>query len=455
MFLRNFSRTVAQTSRTNIALYEQAFYNFSKIKKFVLPDLGEKIKEATIKKWHVKEGDLVEEYQTLVDVATDKLFTQIPSSEKGKIHKTYFKEDENCEVGQVLLEIEVDEAAAGESAPTQSKATSSSPSTQAQTSTPTPSQTIQTTPSHSGSSQTLATPATRALARQHNIDLSKVAATGKGGRITKEDILNFIQNPQASAQRATTQQAAPVGAKSNILQGISKKVVTMTDFQKGMQKSMTEAASIPHFNFKDEFDVTKLNEFRDKLRKNMGIKITFMPLIIKAVSLALNQYPVINALYDKEKPFEYTLIENHNISFAIDSPKGLVVPNIKNVQNMTVLEVHEEFNRIVAAAQAGTLGFKDLTDGTFSISNIGNIGGTYLGPVLLAPQVCIVAIGKTQLLPRYIQEENGALNLQPRKIMNVSFGCDHRVLDGATVARFSNKWKEYMENPENMLLAMR
>jgi len=187
----------------------------------------------------------------------------------------------------------------------------------------------------------------------------------------------------------------------------------------------------------------------------MGIKITFMPLIIKAVSLALNQYPVINALYDKEKPFEYTLIENHNISFAIDSPKGLVVPNIKNVQNMTVLEVHEEFNRIVAAAQAGTLGFKDLTDGTFSISNIGNIGGTYLGPVLLAPQVCIVAIGKTQLLPRYIQEENGALNLQPRKIMNVSFGCDHRVLDGATVARFSNKWKEYMENPENMLLAMR
>ena len=103
----------------------------------------------------------------------------------------------------------------------------------------------------------------------------------------------------------------------------------------------------------------------------MNIKITFMPLIIKAVSLALNQYPIINATYDKTKPFEYTIVENHNISFAIDSPKGLVVPNIKNVQNLSILEIHEEFNRIVAAAQNGTLGFKDLTDGTFSISNIG------------------------------------------------------------------------------------
>lgn len=150
----------------------------------------------------------------MVDVATDKLFTQIPSSEKGKIHKTYFKEEENCEVGQVLLEIEVDEAAAGESSAPATKATSSSASTSTQSPSQasTPSQTIQTTPSHSGSSQTLATPATRALARQHNIDLSKVRATGKGGRITKEDILNFIENPKSAA---TQQTAAPVSAKSS------------------------------------------------------------------------------------------------------------------------------------------------------------------------------------------------------------------------------------------------
>lgn len=98
-----------------------------------------------------------------------------------------------------------------------------------------------------------------------------------------------------------------------------------------------------------------------------------MPFIIKAISMSLSQYPIINSWYNKDKPFEYTLVENHNISFAIDSPKGLVVPNIKNVQNLTILEVHEEFNRIIAASQAGTLGFKDLSDGTFSISNIGNI----------------------------------------------------------------------------------
>ena len=150
----------------------------------------------------------------MVDVATDKLFTQIPSSEKGKIHKTYFKEDENCEVGQVLLEIEVDEAAAGESAAPATTATSSSASTSTQSTSQassTPCQTIQTTPTHSGSSHTLATPATRALARQHNIDLSQVRATGKGGRITKEDILNFIENPKA----ATQQPAVSAGAKSS------------------------------------------------------------------------------------------------------------------------------------------------------------------------------------------------------------------------------------------------
>ncbi len=150
----------------------------------------------------------------MVDVATDKLFTQIPSSEKGKIHKTYFKEEENCEVGQVLLEIEVDEAAAGESAAPETKATSSSTSTQSTSQASTPSQTIKTTSSQSGSSETLATPATRALARQHNVDLSKVRATGKGGRITKEDILNFIENPTKSAAQ---QPATSAGAKSSTM----------------------------------------------------------------------------------------------------------------------------------------------------------------------------------------------------------------------------------------------
>ena len=154
---------------------------------------------------------------------------------------------------------------------------------------------------------------------------------------------------------------------------------------------------------------------------------------MKAISLALNDYPIINSWYDKAKPFEYNIVENHNISFAIDSPQGLVVPNVKNVQNLSVLEIHEEFNRIISAAQAGTLGINDLSEGTFSISNIGtlkciifmliifkgNIGGTYLGPVVLIPQVCIVAIGKTQLLPRYIQDSKGALNLEPRNIVKI------------------------------------
>merc|ERR1712146_251747 len=152
---------------------------------------------------------------------------------------------------------------------------------------------------------------------------------------------------------------------------------------------------------------------------------------------------------------EYTRVDNHNISFAIDSPKGLVVPNVKNCQDKSIFEINDDFNRILSDAKNGVLGPKDLMEGTFSISNIGNIGGTYLGPIILPPQVCIVALGKSQLLPRYIKKDNGELEVAPRSIMNVSYGCDHRVLDGATIARFSNVWKSLVESPDLMALYMK
>ncbi len=136
---------------------------------------------------------------------------------------------------------------------------------------------------------------------------------------------------------------------------------------------MSEALLIPHFYYKDEIDMTSMSDLRERIKNDTQLKITFMPFIIKAFSLALQEFPILNSWYNKDHPYEYTLVDNINISFAIDSPKGLVVPNVKNTQDRSILEIHEEVTRIIKDAQSGTLGPKDLYDGTFTISNIGKI----------------------------------------------------------------------------------
>jgi 2-oxoisovalerate dehydrogenase E2 component (dihydrolipoyl transacylase) len=180
-----------------------------------------------------------------------------------------------------------------------------------------------------------------------------------------------------------------------------------------------------------------------KTLKESKKKVTVMGILIKTFSLALKQYPRMNSVYDPQiNPFEYTIHPNHNISIAIDSPNGLVVPHIKNVNNISLLNIQTELERLRNLASEAKLTAKELQGGTICLSNIGTIGGTHACPLILPPQICIVAIGKLQSVPKY---RNGELS--ERKVLNVSFGCDHRVVDGATVARFSNAWKQLIENP--------
>lgn len=168
-----------------------------------------------------------------------------------------------------------------------------------------------------------------------------------------------------------------------------------------------------------------------------------MGILIKTFSLALKQYPKMNALYNPEvNPYEYNIHSSHNISIAIDSPNGLVVPHIKEVNNLNLGDIQLELERLRNLAAAAKLTSKELQGGTVCLSNIGTIGGTHACPLILPPQVCIVAIGKLQSVPKF---KNG--ELVERKTINVSYGCDHRVVDGATVARFSNHWKQLIENP--------
>jgi len=175
-----------------------------------------------------------------------------------------------------------------------------------------------------------------------------------------------------------------------------------------------------------------------------------MPFIVKAASLALTEYPLINSSINLENE-TVTYKHNHNIGVAMDTAQGLLVPNIKAVQNLSVFEIAAELTRLHQVGLAGKLSAQDLTGGTFSLSNIGSIGGTYASPVILPPEVAIGALGKLRKLPRF--NANG--EVYAATIMNVSWSADHRLLDGATVARFSNTWKDYLENPARMVLDLK
>ncbi|EGR34705.1 hypothetical protein IMG5_003380 [Ichthyophthirius multifiliis] len=416
-----------------------------------MPDLGENIKEAIVKKLYVKEGDQVNEFQTIADVATDKLFTQIPSSYEGKVHKLYYKEDESCLVNKIkktnkqiikrehnlnLSEIQgsgkqgriMKEDVLNYLKTKENKIQNKQKQTE---------------------KYILATPPVRALAKELKVDLNLIEnPTGKDGRITEQDIRNYLKpqkQPQQQAQQTQQNQETTTTTQTQ-----KKQQIKMSEFMKGMQKSMTESNKIPHLYYKDEFDLTKLSEIRQQWKKQLNNNVSFMTIFIKSFSLALQDFPILNSHYNTNTPFEYTLNQGHNITIAVDSPNGLVVPNIKNVQNLSVLEVQKELKKLVKLAEQGTLGPKELFDGTICISNIGTIGGTYTAPLILPPQVCIVGLGKVQTLPRYVEGQ-----LLPRQIMNVSFGCDHRIIDGSTVAKFSNQWRDYLENPSLMILNLK
>lgn len=212
---------------------------------------------------------------------------------------------------------------------------------------------------------------------------------------------------------------------------------------------MTESNTIPHLYLQEEFDITEVERMRKTLKENHK-KVTVMGILIKTFSLALKQFPKMNSTYSPEvNPFEYTINPSHNISIAIDSPNGLVVPHIKGVNNISLVEIQAQLERLRNLASHAKLTAKELQGGTICLSNIGTIGGTNACPLILPPQICIVAIGKLQTVPKYKDGE-----LVERKVLNVTYGCDHRVVDGATVARFSNSWKHLIQNPYLSMIEM-
>lgn len=416
----------------------------NKVIPYKLSDIGEGIREVVLIEWYVKPGDKVAQFDSICEVKSDKASVTITSRYDGIVKKLHYEVDDIALVGQPLLDIDTEES--GETSKDEDviePEASSDPLNKL---------------AGSGGAKALATPAVRRLATENNLNLADVVGTGKDGRVLKEDILRHLERGSAPAspvpQTHSMPPSPPHAPPPPTLQPVPRappapigqdRTVPLKGVTKAMVKAMTEALKIPHFGYADEVNMTQLVELRTSLKvvaEKRGLKLSYMPFFIKAASLALAQYPVLNSSVDAECE-NLTYKAAHNIGIAMDTPEGLVVPCVKNVQNLSIFEIAADLNRLQSLGFAGKLGQADLSGVTFSLSNIGNIGGTYTKPVIMPPNVAIGALGRVQVVPRFDEDDN----ITKVHIINVSWSADHRVIDGATMARFSNLWKQYLEDP--------
>ena len=452
--------------------------NSKHIEDFILPDIGEGIVECEIVKWNVAEGDEIEEDQAVVEVMTDKAVVEIPAKNAGTVHRLYYAQGDIAKVHSALFALEVagevtttsgtDDESPSANNSASSVASQSSVNTQTNGSSQ---QSAQIAPSKFSDGEyeppiaiegkVLASPAVRRVAREKNIDLSSVEGSGKKGRILKSDVLNLqhsnvdtsSQNSTSSAPSSSNAEKGDSNSTSTVLKG-SVRTEKVRGIQAAMAKQMSASVyTIPHFTVSDELVMDNLMSLRKLLKPEFeakNVKLSFMPFFVKAMSLALNEFPVINSQLNEDAT-EISYFADHNIGFAVDSKIGLLVPNIKRVQDLSLLDIAVQMQDIIEQARAGRVAGEHLKGGTISISNIGAIGGITATPVINKPEAAIVALGKTQKLPRFDDEGN----VSAQNIMAVNWSGDHRIIDGATMVRFNNLWMSYLTQPEKMLMHLK
>ncbi len=426
---------------------------------FILPDIGEGIVECELVKWLVSEGDLIEEDQPVAEVMTDKALVEIPAPYKGRVTRLYWKEGDIAKVHAPLFELvdesgeESGEAAArpsDENKSEEAEATSAEPQpgTRAEDR-PEPAKAAAPASSARQAGQRIpASPAVRRLVRENDLALADIEGSGKDGRVLKADVLSHLERAESGGSSASEGRPQRTTAQSQEV-----RIEPIKGMQAVMAKRMVASAStIPHFNFSEDIDVTELLALRQQLKPEAearGSRLTLMPFIMKAIALAVREYPILNSQINEDVT-EIHYQPSCNVGMAVDSKIGLLVPNVKNVEQLTLLEIADEVTRLTEAAREGRVSQADLKGGTITISNIGALGGTYASPIINAPEVAIVALGRTQKLPRF----DASGQVVERSIMTISWAGDHRIIDGGTIARFNNLWKSYLESPQTMLLHM-
>jgi 2-oxoglutarate dehydrogenase complex dihydrolipoamide succinyltransferase (E2) component len=430
--------------------------------EFRLPDIGEGIHEGEIVKWLVKEGDIVREDQPMVEVMTDKATVEIPAPRAGKILKLNAKEGETVKVGSVLVIIEE----LGEAKPEPKREVVEAPpqrepepvaaavSTTATTvaAPPPPS------PTAAPAQRVLATPATRKLARELGVDIAQIRGTGPGGRVTDEDVRRFAaartapQPPPTPSPAPTPPPAAPSFAPGAVVTDRREERIPLRGIRKRIAEHMHQSkTTAAHFTYVDEVDMTELIQIREQMKplaEQKGVKLTYLPFIVKASVAALKEMPILNASIDEAKG-EIVIKKYYNIGIATATDEGLIVPVIKDADRKSLLEIAMEIERLAKAAREGKIALSDLQGGTFTITSLGALGGLFATPVINYPEVAILGIHEIKKRP--VVRDN---QIVIRDIMYVSLSFDHRLIDGDVGARFCKKIISYLENPKLLFLEL-
>ncbi|CAM3674321.1 dihydrolipoamide acetyltransferase family protein [Mesobacillus zeae] len=401
-----------------------------------LHDIGEGMTEAGINCYLVKAGDIVKADDPLVEVQTDKMTAEIPAPQSGVIKQILLNPGETAKVGATLLIMEeLDSARLPESGQGRPK-------------------------------RILASPYTRKIARENHVNIMEVSGTGPAGRIMDHDVLGYMKRrdsdivnvSEAGSEFSVPELSEPASGGTGTIRNHSPKASNQIETdtlpfrgrRKQIAKKMVQSLyTIPHCTHFEEIDVSDLISFRQEL-KAMNQSVSATAFFIKGLSLCLKEFPVFNAKLDEEHE-TIQLLREHHIGLAVDTPEGLIVPVIRNVEQKNVKQIHSEMKRLTKLAFDDKLTAKDISGGTFTISNVGPLGGSIgATPIIQHPQTALVSFHKTKKRPVVTDQDEIAI----RSMMNISMAFDHRVADGATAVSFTNRFAQCIENPKMMLLEL-
>src|SRR5690625_116372 len=400
--------------------------------------------EGEILNFFVAIGDQVKVDEPLIEVQTDKMVAEIPSPASGKVTSIYFKRGETVTVGETILEIDSGQKQVSK----QKKGTYSDDERKKRDKPRLPKR-------YNG---ILAAPYTRKIARELGVNIENIKGTGRAGRVTEEDVYAFINKVETESQPAgmkekPVEQPAEMVAQSELVITESPQPIVGTIPFKGIRKQIAKNLSysvrtIPHVTHYDEADITNLLAYREEM-KSLESHISIVAFFIKALAVALKAHPVFNAELD-EKEEVIRLYKTMNIGLATDTEAGLLVPVLNDADNKSLLDTHSEMKTLTEKAQQGKLSVKEMQGATFTISNVGPLGGTAATPIINHPQTGIMAFHKTKKTP--VVMENDEIKI--RSMMNLSFSFDHRVADGADAVRFTNQFIELIEEPKKLFLEL-
>lgn len=437
-----------------------------------LPELGDGIESADVLEVLVSVGDTIAKDDGIVELETDKATAVVPTPKSGVIKEIKVAEGDTVSVGTVLLMIDEADGSANSSAEPQELPSETAESVPAkeQPKEPTPEppaptpeppapvvsreqktpEPIESVPASSSASfgvdpnEIAAGPAMRRFAREVGVNLGQVTGTGPGGRITRNDILGVVRAGGAKAQPQVQGQGQQ-DEYGNI------RVEKLSRMRRTIANQMTQSwTTVPRVTNFDDADVTDLENIRQTSKADYaarGIKLTSMPFIIKACAMALRDHPVINASLSEDS--QHVVYKEYvNIGVAVDTERGLVVPSMRNADELSIPQIASHLSEMAEKVRMNDFSVEDLRGGTFTISNLGAIGGTYSTPIINVPENAIILVGRSRKMPVVVGDE-----ILPRLMMPLSISYDHRLVDGAAAARFLNDVIGYLEAPSRLLLA--